>query len=162
MEQGKGKSYAGLVVAIVLCQIAGIIGSLFTTAAISTWYANLHKPSIAPPNWVFAPVWTTLYLLMGISLFMIWNSGLDKSSVRRSLLVFSIQLALNVLWSYLFFGLRSPLLGLIGIVALWFTIVLTIVFFFRVSKVAGVLLIPYLAWVSLAGYLNYLIFILNP
>ena len=162
MEEGKGKTYTRLVMAIVLCQIAGLVGSLFTTPAILTWYANLHKPNVAPPNWVFAPVWTTLYLLMGISLFMIWNARRGKDASRKPIIMFIVQLALNVLWSYLFFGLKSPLLGLIGIVVLWFMIVLTAIFFFRVSKVAASLLIPYLAWVSLASYLNYLLYTLNP
>lgn len=162
MEEGKGKTYTRLVMAIVLCQIAGLVGSIFTTPAISTWYANLHKPNVAPPNWVFAPVWTTLYLLMGISFFMIWNAGRGKDAVRKPIIMFFVQLALNVLWSYLFFGLKSPLLGLIGIVVLWFMIVFTTIFFFRVSKVAASLLLPYLAWVSLASYLNYLLYALNP
>jgi benzodiazapine receptor len=162
MEEGKGKTYARLVIAIVLCQIAGFVGSLFTTPAISTWYANLHKPIVAPPNWVFAPVWTTLYLLMGISLFMIWNAQLGKEAAKKPIIMFFGQLTLNVLWSYLFFGLKSPFLGLIGIVVLWFMIVLTTIFFFRVSKVAASLLIPYLVWVSFASYLNYLLYTLNP
>jgi len=162
MGEGKGKTYTSLVIAIVICQLAGIVGSLFTTPAIPTWYANLNKPNFAPPNWVFAPVWTTLYLLMGISLFLIWNVRSGKGAVRRPVMTFFVQLALNVLWSYLFFGLRSPLLGLIDIVALWFSIAITTVFFFRVSRVAASLLIPYFAWVSIASCLNYLLYTLNP
>jgi len=147
---------------IAICLTAGMIGSVFTTPAIPTWYAGLRKPDLAPPNWVFAPVWTTLFLLMGISLFLVWNVGLGKSSVRYSFTSFFAQLVLNVLWSYLFFGLRSPLLGLLDIIVLWFAIALTVVFFFKVSKIAAVMLIPYLAWVSVAAYLNYLILKLNP
>lgn len=147
---------------IAVCLTAGMIGSVFTTPAISTWYAGLRKPDLAPPNWVFAPVWTTLFLLMGVSLFLVWNVGLGKSAVRYSVTAFSVQLVLNVLWSYLFFGLRSPLLGLLDIIVLWFAIALTIVLSFKVSKTAAVMLIPYLAWVSVATYLNCLILKLNP
>jgi len=154
--------YIRLVIAVAICQIAAIVGSVFTTPAIPTWYSGLRKPDLAPPNWVFAPVWTVLYLLMGISLFLVWNAGLGKSNVRKSVVIFGVQLALNIFWSYLFFGLRSPLLGLIGIVVLWIMIVLTIVSFFKVSKVATLLLVPYLLWVSFASYLNYAVLILNP
>jgi tryptophan-rich sensory protein len=156
------RSYIRFIISVVLCQVAGIVGSLFTTSAIPTWYANLKKPFFAPPNWVFAPVWTTLYLLMGISLFIVWNTGVEKSSVRKSIAIFSIQLLLNAFWSYLFFGLKSPLLGLIEITAMWFMILLTIFSFSKVSRKAALLLVPYLMWVSLASYLNYSILILNP
>ncbi|MCJ7505823.1 tryptophan-rich sensory protein [Candidatus Bathyarchaeota archaeon] len=156
------KTYVRLIISVALCQAAGIIGSLFTTPAISSWYASLRKPAFAPPNWVFAPVWTTLYFLMGISLFIMWNIGLEKNSVRKSIVVFGIQLLLNVFWSYLFFGLKSPLLGLVEIVVMWLMILLTILVFFRISKKAAVLLIPYLMWVSVASYLNYSILVLNP
>ena len=156
------KTYIRLIISVALCQAAGIIGSLFTTPAINSWYASLRKPAFAPPNWVFAPVWTTLYLLMGISLFIVWNIGLEKNSVRKSIVVFGIQLLLNVFWSYLFFGLKSPLLGLVEIVVMWLTILSTILVFFRISKKAAVLLIPYLMWVSVASYLNYSILVLNP
>lgn len=156
------KTYVRLMISVALCQAAGIVGSLFTTPAISSWYASLRKPAFAPPNWVFAPVWTTLYFLMGISLFIVWNIGLEKNSVRKSIVVFGIQLLLNVFWSYLFFGLKSPLLGLGEIVVMWLTILLTILIFFRISKKAAVLLIPYLMWVSVASYLNYSILVLNP
>jgi len=142
--------------------MAAILGSVFTTPAIPTWYAGLRKPDLAPPNWVFAPVWTMLYLLMGISLFLIWNVGLERREVRRSVVIFGVQLALNILWSYLFFGLQSTLLGLIRIVALWMMIVLTVTSFLKVSKKAALLLVPYLLWVSFASYLNYSLWILNP
>ena len=162
MEKSRVKTYTRLILSIVVCQIAGIIGSFLTTPAIPTWYARLRKPDFAPPNWVFVPVWMLLYLLMGISLFILWNAGLEKSNVRKSVAIFSVQLVLNIFWSYFFFGLQSPLLGLVEIIALWVAIVLTIVFSFRVSKVAASLLIPYLLWVSFASYLNYLVMILNP
>lgn len=151
-----------LIAAVAVCQMAAILGSIFTTPAIPTWYAGLRKPDLAPPNWVFAPVWTILYLLMGISLFFILNVGPERRPVREPVVIFGVQLALNILWSYLFFGMQSPLLGLIGIVALWVMIVLTIVSFFKVSKLAALLLVPYLIWVGFASYLNYALLILNP
>ena len=151
-----------LVLSVALCQAAGIVGSLFTTQAITSWYASLRKPEFAPPNWVFAPVWTTLYLLMGIALFIVWNTIPEKSSARSAIVIFGLQLLLNAFWSYLFFGLKSPLLGLIEIVVMWFAILLTILTFLRISKKAALLLVPYLIWVSIASYLNYSILVLNP
>jgi benzodiazapine receptor len=158
----KVRSSIELILFIVLCETAGLVGSIFTTPAIPKWYAGLRKPSLAPPNWVFAPVWTTLYALMGISLFVIWRRRSGAGLRRTAISTFILQLGLNALWSYLFFGLRSPLMGVIGITFLWLAIVATIVFFSRISKFASLLLLPYLAWVSFAGYLNYLIFTLNP
>jgi len=162
MEKGRSRAYVRLIIAVAICEGAGIVGSIFTTPAISTWYAGLRKPDFAPPNWIFGPVWTTLYLLMGISLFIVWKAGLDKIAVRRSVVVFGVQLVLNIFWSYLFFGLRSPLLGLIEIMVMWIAIALTIVFFLKVSKTAALLLVPYLLWVSIASYLNYLLLMFNP
>jgi len=150
-----------LVVSIIICLLAGVIGSIFTTSAIPGWYAALFKPSFTLPNWVFAPVWTNLYLLMGISAFLVWRKGLDNHLVNSGLRVFILQLILNTLWSFLFFGLKSPLLGLIEILLLWIAIVLTILSFFRVSKIAGILLLPYILWVSFAAILNFSIWRLN-
>lgn len=143
-----------LVIAIVVCQLAGVVGSLFTAPSIPTWYASLVKPSFNPPNWIFSPVWITLFLLMGISLYLIWS---DKKAIT----VFSAQLFLNALWSFLFFGLHSPLLAFIEIILLWLAILATIVVSCRVSKPAAYLLIPYILWVSFAAVLNYSIMILN-
>jgi benzodiazapine receptor len=150
-----------LVVSVVICQCAGFIGSLFTTPAIPTWYASLAKPSFTPPNGVFAPVWITLYFLMGISAFLVWRRGMDDHRVRKGLVLFGVQLILNVLWSALFFGLRSPLAGLIDISILWVAILLTILYFFRIAIAPGVLLIPYILWVSFAAALNVSIWMLN-
>jgi benzodiazapine receptor len=158
----KVRNSVELVLFIVFCEIAGVIGSLFTTPSIPGWYAGLRKPSLAPPNWVFAPVWTTLYALMGISLFVVWRKSSGKGLRSVAISAFMLQLALNALWSYLFFGLQSPFLGVIEITILWLAIVATIAFFSRISKLASLMLLPYLAWVSFAGYLNYLIFTLNP
>jgi tryptophan-rich sensory protein len=162
MTGSRGKSYARLIIAVAVCEFAGILGSVFTAPAIQTWYAGLRKPDLAPPNWVFGPVWASLYLLMGISFSVVWNSGLDRNGAKRSAVAFVIQLVLNVLWSYLFFGLRSPLFGFVDIVALWFAILLTTFLFLKISKKAALLLIPYLLWVSFASCLNYLLLVLNP
>ncbi len=111
-----------LVVSIVACLAAGAIGSVFTRSAIPTWYATLEKPFFTPPNWLFAPVWTLLYILMGIAAFLVWRKGLENRQVRIALIVFLIQLILNALWSVVFFGLESPLYGLIVISVLWVAI----------------------------------------
>jgi len=151
-----------LIVAILICEFAGIIGSVFTTPSISTWYASLNKPSFSPPNWIFFPVWTTLFLMMGISLYLVWNKMPKNKDAKKSLMVFGSQLALNVLWSVLFFGLRSPFYGLVEIIFLWLAIALTILKFYRISKNAGFLLVPYILWVTFATFLNYSVWILNP
>lgn len=155
------RSIMKLVAALILCQLAGFMGSLATTPSIPTWYQSLVKPSFTPPNWIFAPVWTTLYVLMGISLFLVWNKGLEKPGVQLALLFFFLQLALNILWSFLFFGLHSPLFAFIEIVFLWLAILVTILIFLPISKGAGYLLIPYLLWVSFAAVLNFSLWRLN-
>lgn len=138
-----------LIIAIFISEFAGIIGSIFTIPSISTWYAGLAKPEFAPPNWVFGPVWTTLFALMGISLFMIWKS--DPSVVpkerRRGMVLFIIQLALNILWSIIFFGFHNPGAAFIEIILLWLAILATIISFYKVSKLAAWLLLPYILWV---------------
>ncbi len=161
MEKSKSIAVIKLVVSIVICQLAGLIGSLFTTPSIPTWYATLQKPSFTPPNWLFAPVWTTLFVLMGISAFLVWRKGLNDKQVRISLSIFGAQLILNILWSIMFFGLKSPLVGFIEISILWLAILFTILKFFKISKTAGILLIPYILWVSFAAILNISIMILN-
>lgn len=150
-----------LVISIVVCEGAGLIGSIFTASAIPIWYASLVKPYFTPPNWLFAPAWGTLYLLMAISAFIVWRTGLDKRQVRVALGIFVLQLVLNVLWSLAFFGLRSPLFGVIVILALWLAILLTIVRFFPISRAAGALLLPYIGWVTFAAILNISIRLLN-
>lgn len=146
--------------AIVLCQTAGIVGSFFTMPAIDGWYSRLNKPEFLPPNWIFAPVWTLLFLLMGIAFYLVLT--VEKSRKRDiAITLFLIQLGLNVLWSFLFFGLKSPLYGFWGIVALWLAIALTIFSFQKISRLAVFLLLPYIIWVSFAGYLNFSIMSLN-
>ena len=149
-----------LVASVVLCQIAGFLGSFFTTPAIPTWYAALRKPFFTPPNWIFSPVWISLFILVGISLFFVWRRT-DHPKFKIAFIFFLVQLILNILWSAAFFGLRAPLLGLIDIVLLWIAILLTIQNFSKVSKFAGVLLVPYLLWVSFAALLNFSLWILN-
>ncbi len=155
------KNILAFIICIAIPQLAGGVGALFTSANIPTWYASLARPDLAPPNWVFGPVWTILFLLMGIALFIVWRRGQEKEWVSGALALFATQLVLNVLWSILFFGLRSPGLALIEIGVLWLAILATIFSFSQLAKTAGLLLVPYLLWVSFAAYLNYGIWSLN-
>lgn len=148
-----------LIFSIGICLGAGIVGSIFTVSSIPTWYIALQKPAFSPPNWVFGPVWTILYIMMGVSLYLVWTS---KSKLKQNALnLFFVQLGLNTLWSIVFFGLHSPFLALLTIVALWVMIFLTMRAFLKINKVSGYLLVPYLAWVSFATVLNLAILLLN-
>jgi tryptophan-rich sensory protein len=149
-------------VSIAVCLLAGLIGSVFTTPAIPTWYAALVKPALNPPAWVFGPVWTMLFILMGIALYIVWSKGWGQKNVQVAMAIFAVQLALNVLWSYLFFGLQAPFFALLEIVLLWVAILMTIGASYRVSVPAAALLVPYFIWVSFAAYLTYGIYALNP
>jgi translocator protein len=150
-----------LVAAVVISFVPGAIGSLFTAPAIPTWYAGLIKPAFNPPAWVFGPAWTLLYLLMGIALFLVVKDGLTERRVKAAVGVFAVQLCLNGLWSYVFFGMKSPGWALVEISALWVSIVISLVLFFRISRAAGLLLVPYLGWVTFAALLNGAIWRLN-
>jgi len=150
-----------LAISIIICEVAGIVGSVFTTPAITSWYQTLNKPFFTPPNWLFAPVWLTLYALMGIAAYLVYEKGISNKKVRTALAIFAVQLGLNVVWSVIFFGLRNPLWGFVEIVILWLAILLTIIYFYRVSKPAGLILVPYILWVTLASTLNFFVFILN-
>lgn len=150
-----------LLVSIIGCELVGILGTPFTTAAIPTWYATLNKPFFAPPNWLFGPAWTLLYFLMGISFYLIWKQNTKSKNVQIAKKFFFSQLFLNFIWSPIFFGLRSPLLGLIVIVLMWALIITTIYKFHPLSKWAAYLLIPYLLWVTFATTLNGAILLLN-
>ncbi len=154
-------NFVRLIVSIIICQLAGIIGSFFTAPNIPTWYAAVNKPWFNPPNWVFAPVWTTLFVLMGISLYLIWEKGIEKKDVRMAVAVFGIQLLFNIIWSVLFFGFQNPMLAFVEIIILWLSILATIVLFYKLSKPAALMLVPYIAWVTFAAVLNYYIWILN-
>lgn len=146
---------------ILLALAAGGIGSIFTMSEIPGWYATLVKPAISPPNWIFGPVWTTLYVLMGTAAWLVWQKGWDTPGVKLALSLYMLQLILNALWSFLFFGMHALGLAFLELVLLWLSIAGTMVLFYALSPLAAVLLIPYLAWVSFAGYLNYLLYTLN-
>ena len=153
--------YLKLFIAIVICESAGLIGTIFTMSEIPNWYAGLVKPALNPPSWIFGPVWTMLYLLMGIALFLIWNTGIKRHDVRKAIGIFALQLILNSIWSIVFFGLHSTGWAFVNLVAIWLAIIWTIMLFNKISKPAARLLIPYILWVSFAGYLNFMIWILN-
>lgn len=150
-----------LVMAILLSLSAGAIGSLFTVTGVDSWYVNINKPSFNPPSWIFGPVWTTLYILMGVALYLVWKDGFKKPLVKESFNIFLIQLFFNALWSVVFFGLQSPGLALGVIMVLWIFILLTILKFYKINKIAAYLLAPYILWVSFASILNFAIFVLN-
>lgn len=148
-----------LILSIGVCLSAGILGSFFTVSSIPTWYVTLNKPVFSPPNWVFGPVWTLLYIMIGVSFYLIWVSKVKNK--QRAIHLFLIQLILNALWSIIFFGMKNPVLALVDIVVLWVVIVLTIKSFHKINKLAAKLLYPYIAWVSFAAILNLYIVILN-
>lgn len=156
-----GINYIKLLVSILVCQIAGFIGSYFTAPAISGWYAELNKPFFTPPDWLFAPAWITLYFLMGVSLYIVWNKGLESRQSKIAVIIFAIQLVLNTLWSLIFFGLQAPLFAFIWIILLLVAIFATIFYFYRISRPAAYLLVPYILWVSFAAVLNFAIYYLN-
>jgi len=155
-------NFIKLIMAVGVSALAGVVGAMFTTPAIPTWYATLTMPLLTPPNWVFGPVWTTLYVLMGIALWLVWK---DKAAApearRRALMLFFLQLALNVLWSYFFFGLQNPGLAAAEIILLWLSIRATMISFGNISHPAQLLLVPYMLWVSFATYLTIAIWLLN-
>jgi len=157
----KGSDILKVVFSILICQAAGFLGSLATTPSIATWYKTVAKPSFNPPNAIFGPVWLSLYLMMSISLFLVWRQWGAAKGVRPALIIFFVQLALNTLWSVLFFGLHQPGWAFLEIVVLWLFILLTMIVFWRLSRVAGLLLLPYLLWVSFASALNFAIWRLN-
>ena len=163
MQESVSKTKAGgiLIGSVLLCNCAGLLGSLFTTTGPGSWYSTLIKPAFNPPAWIFAPVWTLLYILMGISLYLVIMEGIKGRDVRIPLLVFTIQLILIILWSYAFFGLESTFFGLLVIILLWISIVATMILFYPVRKAAAWLLVPYILWVSFATLLTYTIYSLN-
>jgi len=147
---------------VVTCLVIGYFSGMVTRSAIVTWYPTLVKPSFNPPNWIFAPVWSMLYIMMGVAAGLVWNRiDFEKELVKKALILFAIQLALNALWSYLFFGLKNPMLAGIEIVLLWLMIFETYSKFVKINKIAGYLFIPYLLWVSFAMVLNGSIWWLN-
>lgn len=150
-----------IAICIFICLVIGFLSSMATQSSVNTWYVTLNKPCFNPPNWLFAPVWTVLYILMGISAGWVWSKGVYHKWVQTALYHFGFQLLLNALWSIAFFGLRNPFLGLLIILALIVMLSLTIRWFYVVSKVAALLLVPYLLWVCFAAALNFKIWELN-
>lgn len=154
--------FVKIAIALVVCLMVGYSASLVTRPSIETWYVMLEKPVFNPPNWVFMPVWTLLYILMAVAAGLVWDKIEEQNEeVKKALGFFIIQLTLNAIWSYLFFGLKNPMLALIEIVLLWLMIYETYLKFTKINKTAGYLLIPYLAWVGFAAILNASIWWLN-
>ncbi len=147
---------------VILCEAAGIIGSVFTFSAIPTWYQTLTKPVFNPPSWLFGPVWVTLYALMGVAAYRVSRLGMKRGAVKSAVVMFLIHLALNALWSPIFFGARQIPLGFVTIVAIWLTLIVTISRYQKLDIKSAYLLLPYLAWVSFATVLNYNLWLLNP
>ena len=155
------KDFLTLVISILFCQLAGVVGGLFTASSVNTWYATLIKPLFSPPNWLFSPVWITLYCMMGIALFLVYKKGLDAQGVKIAIGLFVVQLIGNTLWSVLFFSLKLPLVAFLEIGVLWGLIGMTMIRFFKISTPAGLLLLPYFLWVSFASVLNFFLWSLN-
>lgn len=149
-----------LSLSILIPLVAGFLGSIFTTPAVKTWYLTINKPTWNPPSWLFGPVWTALFIMMGVALYLVWSKKID-SKIRVALKIFSAQLALNVLWSVFFFGMGNFWLAFGEIIVLWVFILVTLLLFGKVNKTAGWLLVPYLLWVTFAAYLNFTIASLN-
>jgi len=154
-------NYKRLIISLALPQLAGIIGSFFTTPAISTWYATLQRPSFSPPNWIFGPVWIILYILMGISVYLIWQQIEKNKTAKGALWLFWVHLVFNASWSIIFFGLQNPGLAFINIIIIWLLIIALMIKFWKINRWATYLLIPYLLWVGFASVLNYFIWYLN-
>ncbi|WP_322550972.1 TspO/MBR family protein [Flavobacterium psychraquaticum] len=151
-----------IIYCVAICLVVGYLSSITTQSSINTWYPTLIKPSFNPPNWLFAPVWTLLFIMMGIAAGMIWNQlENQRELVKKALLFFTVQLLLNALWSYLFFGLNNVLLALIEVILLWLVIYETFHIFKKIDKKAAYLFIPYLIWVAFAAVLNGSIYYLN-
>jgi tryptophan-rich sensory protein len=173
-----------LFASIIICELAGVVGSIFTVQEINKWYSILKKPSFNPPSWIFAPVWTTIFVLMGIALYLVWDKKfaiknelkfkqkkpINKLSKKflngrwqkaNIILIFAVQLILNVFWSVIFFGAHATGWAFFELLMLWVAVVFTIINFYRVSKISAWLLAPYILWISFAGILNFAIWILN-
>jgi translocator protein len=160
-KRARAVMFERLIAAVILIEAAGILASAFAIPSIGSWYSQLIKPSFTPPNWLFGPVWITLYALMGIASYLVYAKGIKKKPVRNSLTVFSGQLGLNVAWSLIFFGLHLVLFSFIEVIVLLITVVFTILLFYKVSKLSAYLLVPYLLWICVAAALNFFIWRLN-
>ncbi len=155
------KTFLKLAVSISVPLAVGVLSGVATARGVTEWYPTLTRPAFTPPSWIFGPVWTLLYLMMGFAAFLVWQWGLEAAGVRVALVAFLVQLALNGLWSLLFFGLRAPGAAFVDIILLWLAIAVTTWLFWRVVHVAGALMLPYLAWVTFAAVLNGSIWSLN-
>ena len=153
--------YLRILVSLIIAHTAGLVGSVFTARSIETWYASLNKPTWNPPNWIFAPVWLMLYSLMGYAAYLIWRVRTTDPRADRALTVYAIHLIVNAGWSVIYFGWRDILFAFYWILMLDVLIIVTLVLFWRIKQLAGVLLIPYLAWALFASYLNYTLLLLN-
>ena len=151
-----------IAIALIVCLVVGYSASIVTRPSVESWYPTLTKPIFNPPNWIFMPMWTLLYILMAVAAGLVWDKIKEQNEeVKKALAFFLIQLTLNAIWSYLFFGLKNPMLALIEIALLWLMIYETYLKFIKINKTAGYLLIPYLAWVAFAAILNASIWWLN-
>jgi translocator protein len=150
-----------LFIAILIPLLVGGTASFFTASGVDGWYAVANKPWFNPPNWIFAPVWTTLYIMIGIALFLVWKSDADKSIKQTAIILFAVQLTLNFFWSFIFFKMQQPCWAFAEIIVMWLMILLTIIWFGKISSTAAWLLVPYICWVSFASVLNYAIWKLN-
>lgn len=150
-----------LIASFVIVGVTAFMGSIFTSSSVSTWYQTIQKPGFTPPDWVFGPVWTILYILMAVALYLVWKKGMNRSEVKVAFWVFVFHLLINALWSLLFFSMQFPAAGFIVIVTLWILIVISMGLFWRVDRRAMYLLVPYILWVSYALALNYSIWKLN-
>lgn len=151
-----------LIIAVLIPLSVGSLAGYFTASSVNGWYTTLVKPSFNPPNWLFAPVWTSLDIMMGIALFLVWNSGAAEDVKRTAVTLFIVQLVLNFLWSFVFFYAQQPGWALVNIILMWIFIFLTILWFGKISSLSAWLLVPYICWVSFATVLNYAIWKLNP
>ena len=149
------------IISICIPLLVGFTSGFFTITGVNSWYQTIEKPSWNPPNWIFGPVWTTLYILMGISLYLVWKSSAEWRIKKTAILLFSLQLLLNFFWSYIFFNQQQIGLAFVDIVLMWFSILATIILFSRINIAAGWLLVPYISWVSFAAILNFTIWRLN-
>jgi translocator protein len=155
-------NFKKLSISLLLPQLAGLVGSFWTAPAITVWYATLIKPSFSPPNFIFAPTWIILYLMMGISIYLIWQKiDFKPQKTKTVMYIFWVHLILNGLWSIIFFGAHNIQLALYNILAIWIFILILIIQFWKISKPASLLLIPYFLWVSFATILNYSLLVLN-
>jgi len=150
-----------LALSVLITQLVGTSGSLFTMGSLNNWYPNLIKPAYTPPEYLFGPVWIVLYTLMGISLYLVLLKDDKDPKVRFGVILYFVHLALNSIWTFIFFGLQQPLFALYEIAALFIVIVFLMIYYLRIDARATFILIPYLLWVSFAAYLNYQIWKLN-